>query len=202
VLLLARDRLGEKPLYYSLLGDGRLLFASELKSLLLSPEIDRRLDPQAIEEFFAYGYIPEPRSIYLGVRKLAPAHCLLARRGDPLREPRCYWDVRFVDGVPARREEVQEELIARLRESVRMRMIADVPLGAFLSGGVDSSGVVAMMAGLKPEPASTFSIAFGAKGWDESAHAAQIAGRYGTDHHVRNVDPNCFDLLDRLATIL
>src|SRR5262249_37479024 len=77
MLFLARDRLGEKPLYYSLLSDGRLLFASELKSLLLSPEIDRRLDPQAIEEFFAYGYIPEPRSIYLGVRKLAPAHCLL-----------------------------------------------------------------------------------------------------------------------------
>ncbi len=200
-LFLARDRLGEKPLYYSVLGDGRLLFASELKSLLLSPDIDRRLDPQAIEEFFAYGYIPEPRSIYLGVRKLAPAHSLLARRGEPMPEPHCYWDLRFVDGVPARREEVEEELIARLRESVRMRMIADVPLGAFLSGGVDSSGVVAMMAGLKAEPVSTFSIAFGAKGWDESAHAAEIAERYRTDHHVRDVDPNSFDLLDRLATI-
>jgi asparagine synthase (glutamine-hydrolysing) len=200
-LFLARDRLGEKPLYYSVLRDGRLLFASELKSLLLSPDIDRRLDPQAIEEFFAYGYIPEPRSVYVGVRKLAPGHSLLARRGEPMPEPHCYWDLRFVDGIPARGEEVKEELIARLRESVRMRMIADVPLGAFLSGGVDSSGVVAMMAGLKAEPVSTFSIAFGAKGWDESAHAAEIAERYRTDHHVRDVDPNSFDLLDRLATI-
>jgi asparagine synthase (glutamine-hydrolysing) len=201
VLFLARDRLGEKPLYYCLLADGRLLFASELKSLLLSPNVDRRLDPQAIEEFFAFGYIPDPRSIYLGVRKLAPAHYLILRRGESRPEPRSYWDVQFVDGASARREEVEEELIARLRESVRMRMIADVPLGAFLSGGVDSSGVVAMMAGLKKEPVGTFSIAFGAKGWDESAHAAEIARRYSTDHHVRDVDPNSFDLVDRLATI-
>jgi asparagine synthase (glutamine-hydrolysing) len=200
-LFLARDRLGEKPLYYTILADGRLLFASELKSLALSPDIDRRLDPQAIEEFFAYGYIPDPRSIYCGVKKLAPAHSLLVRRGEPPPEPRCYWDVHFVDGGSIRREEAEEELIARLRESVRMRMIADVPLGAFLSGGVDSSGVVAMMAGLKTEPVSTFSIAFGAKGWDESAYAAEIARRYRTDHHVKEVDPNSFDLLDRLVTI-
>lgn len=200
-LFLARDRLGEKPLYYSFLGDGRLLFASELKSLLRSPDIDRRLDPQAIEEFFAYGYIPDPRSIYLGVRKLPPAHFLLVRRGEPPPEPRPYWDVRFVDGATVRKDDAGEELIERLRESVRMRMIADVPLGAFLSGGVDSSGVVAMMAGLKREPVSTFSIGFGAKGWDESAYAREVAGRYRTDHHVKQVDPNSFDLLDRLATI-
>jgi asparagine synthase (glutamine-hydrolysing) len=200
-LLLARDRLGEKPLYYSFLADGRLLFASELKALALSADIDRRLDPQAIEEFFAYGYIPDPRSIYRGVKKLAPAHSLLVRRGGLPSEPRCYWDVRFVDGGSIGRAEAEEGLIARLRESVRMRMIADVPLGAFLSGGVDSSGVVAMMAGLQTEPVSTFSIAFGAKGWDESAYAAEIAGRYRTDHRVREVDPNSFDLLDRLATI-
>jgi asparagine synthase (glutamine-hydrolysing) len=200
-LFLARDRLGEKPLYYSFLKDGRLLFASEMKSLVLSPHLDRRLDPQAIEEFFAYGYIPDPRSIYLGVRKLAPAHSLLVRRGEPAPEPRSYWDLRFVDGTSARQEEIEEELIARLQESVRMRMIADVPLGAFLSGGVDSSGVVAMMAGLQADPVSTFSIAFGVKGWDESAYAAEIAERYHTDHHVRDLDPNSFDLLDRLATI-
>ena len=90
-LFLARDRLGEKPLYYTTLADGRLLFASELKSLVMSPDIDRRLDPQAIEEFFAYGYIPDPRSIYRGVKKLAPAHSLLVRRGEPPPEPRCYW---------------------------------------------------------------------------------------------------------------
>ena len=201
VLFLARDRHGEKPLYYGFLSDGRLLFASELKSLLLSPEVNRELDPQAIEEFFAFGYIPEPRSIFRGIHKLAPAHYLLVRRGEPPPEPSAYWDLRFLDSASMRREEAEEELIARLRESVRMRMIADVPLGAFLSGEVDSSGVVAMMAGLKPEPVSTFSISFGSRGWDESAFALEIAERYGTDHHVRAVDPNSFDLLDRLATI-
>jgi len=201
VLFLARDRLGEKPLYYSFLSSGELLFASELKSLLLSPQLDRELDPRAIEEFFAFGYVPDPRSIYRGVRKLAPAHYLMVRRGEPPPEPRAYWDLRFLDGAPVRRDEVEDELIARLRESVRLRMIADVPLGAFLSGGVDSSGVVAMMAGLKADPVSTFSISFGTQGWDESAFSREVAERYGTDHHVRAVDPNSFDLLDRLATI-
>ncbi len=200
-LFLARDRLGEKPLYYSFLPDGQLLFASELKSLLCCPDLDRQLDPQAIEDFFAYGYIPDPRSIYRSVAKLAPAHCLVVRRGEPPPMPRAYWDVRFVDSCRLREEEVAEELIARLRELVRMRMIADVPLGAFLSGGVDLSGVVALMAGLKPEPVSTFSISFGTRGWDESAHAAEIAQRYGTDHHVKTVDPNSFDLLEHLARI-
>jgi asparagine synthase (glutamine-hydrolysing) len=201
VLFLARDRLGEKPLYYSFLSDGQLLFASELKSLLLSPRVDREFDPRAIEEFFAFGYVPDPHSIYRGVRKLAPAHYLMVRRGEPSPEPRPYWDLRFLDGAPVRRDEVEEELIARLRESVRLRMIADVPLGAFLSGGVDSSGVVAMMAGLKADPVSTFSISFGTQGWDESGFSREVAERYGTDHHVRAVDPNSFDLLDRLATI-
>src|SRR5260370_6777649 len=102
---------------------------------------------------------------------------MLVKRGEPLPEPRCYWDVGFVDGGTIRREEAAEELIARLRESVRMRMIADVPLGAFLSGGVDSSGVVAMMAGLYTEPGRTFSIAFRAQGSVETAHAARNTPR-------------------------
>jgi len=200
-LFLARDRLGEKPLYYSFLPDGRLLFASELKSLLCCPQLERRLDPRAVEEFFAFGYIPDPRSIYCSVRKLSPAHCLLVRRGEEPPQPRAYWQLRFVDGSSTRKEEAEEELISRLHQSVRMRMIADVPLGAFLSGGVDSSAVVAMMAGLQAEPVSTFSISFGTKGFDESPYAAMIAGRYDTDHHLRAVDPDSFDLLDRLAAI-
>ncbi len=201
MLFLARDRLGEKPLYYSFLPDGRLLFASELKSLLCCPQLDRRIDPQAVEEFFAFGYIPDPRSIYSGVHKLAPAHCLLVRRGEDPPQPHAYWQLRFVDGNATRKEEAEEELISRLHQSVRMRMIADVPLGAFLSGGVDSSAVVAMMARLQAEPVSTFSISFGTKGFDESPYAAMIAGRYDTDHHLRAVDPDSFDLLDRLAAI-
>jgi asparagine synthase (glutamine-hydrolysing) len=200
-LFLARDRLGEKPLYYCALGDGQLLFASELKAILCCPAVDRRLDPQAIEEYFAFGYIPDPRSVYAGVRKLPPGHCLLVRRGAPPPEPRAYWNLRFVDGAPADPEEVGEELVARLRESIRMRMIADVPLGAFLSGGVDSSGVVAIMAGLKAGPVDTFSISFGTGGFDESPYAAEVAARYRTAHHVRSVDPDGFDLVDRLATI-
>ncbi|MGC2415265.1 MAG: XrtA/PEP-CTERM system amidotransferase [Stellaceae bacterium] len=200
-LFLARDRLGEKPLYYSFLADGRLIFGSELKSLLCSPDVDRRLDPRAIEEFFAFGYIPDPHSIYRSVHKLPPAHCLVLRRDGRISAPRAYWDLRFDDGGRLRREEVVEELVLRLREAVRLRMISDVPLGAFLSGGVDSSGVVAMMAGLREAPVKTFSIAFGVRGWDESTHAAAIAKRYGTDHHVREVDPNSFDLVDRLASI-
>jgi asparagine synthase (glutamine-hydrolysing) len=200
-LFLARDRLGEKPLYYAALPDGRLAFASELKALLPFPLLDRRLDLEAVEEFFAFGYVPDPRSIYRGVKKLPPAHSLLLRRGEPLPQPAPYWDVRFVDGPPLRLEDVADEFVARLRESVRMRMIADVPLGAFLSGGVDSSGIVAMMAGLKPEPVDTFTIAFGARGWDETAYAARIADRYRTRHRVRAVNPDDFDLVDRLAGI-
>jgi asparagine synthase (glutamine-hydrolysing) len=200
-LFLARDRLGEKPLYYSFLTEGLLLFASELKSLVLHPGVDQRLDPLAIEEFLGLGYIPDPRSIYQGVKKLPPAHYLIVRRGKPIEEPRAYWDVRFADGAGMRPEEVAEELVLRLRESVRLRMIADVPLGAFLSGGVDSSGVVAMMAGLSEEPVRTFSIAFGTRGWDESTYASALAARYRTDHHVRKVDPNSFELIDRLAAV-
>ncbi|HEV2098779.1 MAG TPA: asparagine synthase (glutamine-hydrolyzing), partial [Stellaceae bacterium] len=200
-LFLARDRFGEKPLYYAFLPDGRLLFASELKAILCAPAVERRLDPQAIEEFFAFGYIPDPRSIYLGVNKLTPAHYLLLRRGEAPSDPRAYWDVRFVDGNEIRSEDAAEELIARLRRSVRMRMIADVPLGAFLSGGVDSSGVVAMMAGLQSQPTRTFTISFGTSGFDESTYAASVAGRYATDHHVKAVDPDCSDLLDRLPHV-
>jgi asparagine synthase (glutamine-hydrolysing) len=200
-LFLARDRLGEKPLYYSFLADGRVLFASELKAIACVAAVDRSLDPQAIEEFFAFGYIPDPRSIYRGVKKLPPAHSLLVRRGETPPEPRAYWELRFVDGMAIDREEAAEELIARLRRAVDMRMIADVPLGAFLSGGVDSSGVVATMAGLRPQPVRTFTISFGASGFDESAHAAVVARRYATDHRVRAVDPDCFDLIDGLAQV-
>ena len=132
------------------LDDGRLLFASELKSMLCSPAVDRRLDPQAVEEFFAFGYIPDPRSIYSGCAKSSRRRIVCSSAAASGRGSRdAYWQLRFVDGGAIRREEAEEELIARLRQSVRLRMIADVPLGAFLSGGVDSSAVVAMMAGLR-----------------------------------------------------
>jgi asparagine synthase (glutamine-hydrolysing) len=196
---LARDRVGEKPVYYSELPDGTLIFGSELKSLLLHPAAPRQLDPQAIEDYFAYGYVPDPKSIYSGIRKLPPGHSLTWRRGAPTPAPRPYWDVAFRVQPPHDEREVVEDLSARLRDAVDMRMVADVPVGAFLSGGVDSSGVVAVMASLSKDPINTCSIAFGQKDYDESHFARTVADRYHTRHHVRQVTEDDFELVDRLA---
>jgi asparagine synthase (glutamine-hydrolysing) len=200
-LFLARDRLGVKPLYYALLPDGMLLFGSELKSLLAHGGLARDIDPFAIEEYFALGYVPEPRTIFAGARKLPPAHTLTVRRGEPLPEPRSYWDVRFTGDNPIGAADAQAELIERLRESVRLRMISEVPLGAFLSGGVDSSAVVAMMAGLSETPVNTCSISFADPAYDESRFAQQVAERYATRHFVDQVESDDFDLVDRLAGV-
>ncbi|MGE5548731.1 MAG: XrtA/PEP-CTERM system amidotransferase [Solirubrobacterales bacterium] len=199
-LMLARDRLGKKPLYYAALPDGTLVFGSELKAVMAHPGVPRALDPQAIEDFFAYGYVPDPRSIYRAVRKLPPAHRLVWRRGEtPVLAP--YWKLPLSGPAIGDLEAAAGELTERLRDSTRLRMISDVPLGAFLSGGVDSSAVVAMMAGLSPEPVETFSIGFGDRGYDESEYALRVARRWHTRHHARAVDPDDFDLLDRLAAI-
>src|SRR5260221_4379731 len=200
-LFLARDRLGKKPLCYTIRDDGMVLFASELKALLLHPGVRRRLAPQAIEEYFALGYVPDPRSIYSGVAKLPAAHCLTLRRGEPAGAPRPYWNLSFAQRPAASEREVCEELIARLGEAVRVRLVADVPLGAFLSGGVDSSAVVALMAGATQSPVDSFCISFAESAFDESRHAAEIARRYRTNHVVRRVDLGGADVLDRLADI-
>jgi asparagine synthase (glutamine-hydrolysing) len=200
-LFLARDRLGIKPLYYSEMPDGTLIFGSELKSLLVHPGLERELDPTAIEEYFAYGYVPDPKSIYRSVRKLAPGHVIKWRRGEPAPRPRQYWDVRFDPSDHRDEGEIGEDLIVQLREAVRLRMIAEVPLGAFLSGGVDSSAVVALMAGLSDKPVNTCSISFADPSFDESRYARMVAERYKTDHFVEQVDPDAFDLVDRLASL-
>ncbi|MEA3642014.1 MAG: XrtA/PEP-CTERM system amidotransferase [Lamprobacter sp.] len=201
-LFLARDRLGIKPLYYSLLPDGHLLFASELKALMAHPDLPRDMDPQAIEDYFAYGYVPEPRSIFRSVQKLPPAHRLSLRHGQrDLPAPRAYWDVPFNSLPPLDEAAAAEELVARLREAVKIRQIAEVPLGAFLSGGVDSSAVVAMMAGLSPDPVQTCSISFADPAYDESRYAQLVAQRYQTDHYQEQVDSDDFALLDRLGTL-
>ncbi|WP_018951560.1 XrtA/PEP-CTERM system amidotransferase [Thioalkalivibrio sp. AKL12] len=199
-LFLARDRLGIKPLYYSALADGHLIFGSELKALMAHPGMPREMDPHAVEDYFAFGYVPEPRSIFRGVHKLPPGHTLTLRRGQGnLTEPREYWDVPFADSGVADADAAAEELTARLREAVDIRMVADVPLGAFLSGGVDSSAVVAMMAGLSDDPVRTSSIGFADSAYDESRYARMVAERYHTDHHTQEVDPDDFALLDRLS---
>ncbi|MCL4797983.1 MAG: amidotransferase 1, exosortase A system-associated [Burkholderiales bacterium] len=198
-LFLARDRLGVKPLYYAALADGTVIFGSELKALAAHPGLDRALDPYAIEEYFALGYVPEPRTIYRGARKLPPAHTLTVVRGRALPAPQEYWDVRFTVDNRIGEAEACEELVRRLRESVALRLISEVPLGAFLSGGVDSSAVVAMMAGLSTEPVETCSIAFADPAFDESRYAQEVADRYRTRHHVDRVESDDFDLIDTLA---
>ncbi|MEO9136839.1 MAG: XrtA/PEP-CTERM system amidotransferase, partial [Casimicrobiaceae bacterium] len=200
-LFLARDRLGVKPLYYALLPDGRLIFGSELKSLVAHGGFSLELDPCAIEEYFALGYVPEPRTIFTGAEKLPPAHVLRVRRGDTAIAPREYWDVHFTGDNRLAQADAESELVARLDESVRLRMIADVPLGAFLSGGVDSSAVVAMMAEASPAPVNTCTIAFADPAYDESAYARMVADRYGTRHFVDRVESDDFDLIDVLARV-
>ena len=199
-LFLARDRLGKKPLYYTLLADGRLLFGSELKALLVCPDVPRVFDPTAIEDYFAFGYIGEGKSIYRGVGKLPPAHCLTVRRACPIPAPRPYWDLSFADAGNLSEAAAREEIVARLREAVKIRLISDVPLGAFLSGGVDSSAVVALMAGAI-DPVNSFSIGFRQAEFDESAYAERVAARYRTRHLERIVDADDFDFVGRLANI-
>ena len=200
-LFLARDRLGVKPLFYALLPDGHFLFGSELKSLLAHGALDTRIEPQAVEEYFALGYVPEPRTVFRAALKLPPATTLLARRGQPLRAPVEYWNVNFTLDSKLTAEQAQSELRERLTESVRLRLISEVPLGAFLSGGVDSSAVVATMAELSSDPVNTCSIAFADPAYDESAYALRVAERYGTRHFVDRVESDDFDLIDKLARL-
>lgn len=199
-LFLARDRFGEKPLYYATLADGQFAFASELKGLLRHPGLRRELDPCAVEEYFAYGYVPDPRTIYRGAAKLPAAHTLTLRRGRAMPAPRQYWDVAFHAGARRSLPALAEELAGRLRQAVGLRMMADVPLGAFLSGGVDSSAVVSMMAQTSAAPVNTCSIAFAEPGFDETQHAGAVAARYRTNHFSRRVAADDFELIDRLAT--
>ncbi len=198
-LFLARDRLGVKPLFYAQLPNGHFVFGSELKSLKQHPLLPKVIEPTAIEDYFGFGYIPDPKTIYRDVYKLEPGYCLTIRRGQQSWRPRQYWDVKFETAGNRSVGEAGEELIERLREAVKIRMVADVPLGAFLSGGVDSSAVVALMAGLSANPVNTCSISFGDPKFNESQFAAQVADRYHTAHRVEQVDPDDFSLIEQLA---
>ena len=200
-LFLARDRLGIKPLFYAQLDDGFFIFGSELKSLKVDPRLGREIDPAAVEEYFTFGYIPEPRTIYRKVHKLSPGHSLTLRKGQITAAPKQYWDVSFKPHAAMTEQDAGNELIERLREAVDIRMIAEVPLGAFLSGGVDSSAVVGLMAGLSEKPVNTCSISFGDPKFNESAYAEKVARRFSTDHRVEQVDPDDFDLIDHLADL-
>jgi asparagine synthase (glutamine-hydrolysing) len=198
-LFVARDRIGIKPLHYAVLDDGQFVFGSELKSLLTIPDLSREIDPCAVEEYFAYGYVPEPRTIFKGAHKLLPGHCMTIRVGDARVEQKKWWDVPFKPHYAMTDRDIEGELIHRLREAVESHLEADVPLGAFLSGGVDSSAIVAMMAGLSKAPVNSCSIAFNDPAFDESEYARQIAERYHTNHQSEIVDKDDYGLVDTLA---
>ena len=196
-----RDRFGVKPLYYAFLDDGQFIFGSELKSLMAHPGMGRDIDPLAVEEYFAYGYVPEPRTIFRSANKLPPGYTLTLKRNGVRALPRQYWDMPFTPVQVGSEAEASEELVRRLQESIRLRMIADVPLGAFLSGGVDSSAVVAMMATQSTQPVNTCSIAFSDPEFNESEFAQQVADRYRTHHTVETVESDDFDLVATLAKV-
>lgn len=196
-LFIARDRLGIKPLHYALLSSGEFIFASELKSLQVHPLLPNALSAQAISDYFSFGYIPEPKTIFEQVFKLSPGYCLRISKGQPLPQPRQYWDVSFQSQPEV--DTSEQALIEKLKEAVDIRMVAEVPLGAFLSGGVDSSAVVAMMAQSQTEPVNTCAIGFDVKDFNETDFAAQVAKRYNTAHQVETLAADDFELLDELA---
>ncbi|WP_193369802.1 XrtA/PEP-CTERM system amidotransferase [Pelagibius marinus] len=199
-LFLARDRLGIKPLYYAVLPDGQLVFGSELKALLCHPALTRGFDVQAIEDYFAFGYIPDPKTIYSSVRKLPPAHTLVWQRGAPSPSLKQYWEIFFQANTQLREADACAELRERMGEAVKIRLMADVPLGAFLSGGVDSSSVVSMMARHSAGRVNTCSIGFDVPEFNEADYAETVARHLNTDHRVRKVSTDAFDLIERMST--
>jgi asparagine synthase (glutamine-hydrolysing) len=198
--LLARDRLGIKPLYYANVG-GRLVFGSEMKVVLDNPDIERRLNWGAVGHYFATMTTPGNESIIEGVHKLLPGHVLTASLDQGI-EIRQYWDVAFEPERGKSENYFIERLRDLLEESVRLRLIADVPLGAFLSGGIDSSSVVATMARLTSRPVKTFSIGFNEPEYNELDHARKVAEHFGTEHQELVIDPNVLGIIDDLAWYL
>lgn len=198
-LFLARDRLGVKPLHYVELSDGSVAFASELKGLLAHPLLRRAPNLSAVEDFMALGYVPDDNCIVAGARKLSAGHFLLLERGRPVPLPQRWWDIDFTRRASGSIKDLEAEMVERMREAVRLRLVSDVPLGAFLSGGVDSSSVVAMMAELSKGAVKTCTIGFAEAGHDERAYAEAIAQRYHTDHRDRVVAADDFALIDRLT---
>ncbi len=196
-LVLGRDRMGEKPLFVRR-EPGRLLFASEMKAILQVEDISRRLNVTALQEYLAFGYVPAPLCLIEGIEKLLPGHYLVAENGRT--EIREYWDVPFGKRENHSEEEWIERIRAKLQETVRMQLVSDVPLGAFLSGGIDSSTIVAIMAGLTGRPVKTYSIGY--KGeysyYNELPYASVVAKAFKTDHHEIVVEPVVNELLPKL----
>ena len=196
-LLLARDRLGVKPLYYAEV-DGGIVFGSEIKSLLVHPDVPREWSPEALDAYLTFLYVPAPQTIYRGIRKLSPAHVLVAGNG-ATRTSR-YWHLEFPGDAPQRSEDdYLAELDGLLREAVALRLVSDVPLGAFLSGGIDSTTVVAYMVDTSAAPPVTISVGFDDRAFDETRHAETVARHLGCEFHALTANPRVDDLLPKLA---
>ena len=200
-LFLARDRFGVKPLYLAQLEGGALAFASEMKGLLANPLMRRVIDPLAIEDYMTWGYVPDHRAILKGVEKLPAGHFLLLDHGRAPGPPQQWWDMDFTKRENGRTEDLSAQLLHLMREGVTSRMVSDVPLGAFLSGGVDSSSVVALMSESSAAPVTSCSIGFDVESVDETAYARQVAKLFATDHHERIVSSDQFGDVDRIAAI-
>lgn len=200
-LFLARDRVGKKPLYYHFNGQ-RFIFASEIKAILQHPSVPRLIDPRAIADYFNYNYIPFPRTIFQPIKKLLPGHCIkldLCADNTLAFAQEQYWDLRYAPEVDVPEGQWCEALREKIAEATRIRMISDVPLGAFLSGGVDSSAVVAFMAQAQSAPVKTFSIGFKEEDFSETKYARQVAEQFGTEHHEYLVEPDAIEMLPKLA---
>ncbi len=195
-LFLARDRVGKKPVFYAF-DRGRLLFASEMKALLTQLERAPQIDPEAVDLYLAFGNVPPPRTIYQDVHRLQPGHWL--RYDASGLEVRRYWDLDFTPHAMPSEPELLRQIEDLLRESVRLRLISDVPLGALLSGGVDSSSVVALMAHESGRPPKTFSVGFEEDDFSELAHARRVAKHLGTEHYEQIVHPNIEQLMYELV---
>jgi len=194
-LFLARDRLGQKPLVYTLTSSS-FIFGSEIKAILADPQIKREVDLEALHHYLTYGYVPAPLTIFKGIKKLPPAHTLVWEKGQVKIER--YWSLSYIPKLQLKEEEYVPRLLELLKESVKLRLISDVPLGAFLSGGVDSSAVVAMMAELSDRPVKTFSIGFEEASFNELKFARIVSRRFGTEHHEFVVKPDALEILPKL----
>jgi len=195
-LLLARDRVGKKPLFYAH-RDGELWFGSETRAILQDPEIDRGVDFAAVDSFLHFQYVPHPLTAFAALRKLPPAHTLVWTDGEI--ELRRYWKLSYAPGSVATKEDAHELIRRELLEATRLRLRSDVPLGAFLSGGVDSSAVVAAMAQQSEGRVKTFSIGFDVARYDETKYAREVAQLYDTDHHELRVEPHAIEVLPDLV---
>ncbi len=198
-LFCARDRFGIKPFYYYQ-DKSKFVFGSEIKALLKSVDIDKSLSNDALDSYFTYGYITGDISIYKNIKKLQPAHyLLLSLKEKPSVIIKRYWDIHFEPDFSKTEEQWADDIYESLSESIRLHMISDVPLGAFLSGGIDSSSVVAMMAKNSTRPIKTFSIGFKEQAFNELKYAREVALKYGTDHHEQIVEPESISLLPKLV---